>query len=77
MVYWAKLADDRSLTRSRRYFEMKRAFNALLIVTALWRCGDWREAAGQLRHYWHDGLIRPRSFLDHLAYAIKLRRVRA
>lgn len=77
MVYWAKLADDRTLTRSRRYFEMKRAFNALRIVTALWRCGDWREAAGQLRHYWHDGLIRPRSFLDHLAYAIKLRRVRA
>ncbi len=77
MVYWAKLADDRSLTRGRRYFEMKRAVNALLIVTALWRCGDWRQAAGQLRHYWHDGLIRPRSILDHLTYAIKLRRVRA
>jgi glycosyltransferase involved in cell wall biosynthesis len=77
MVYWHCFRDDGTLARNRRYFEMKLGMNALVIVTSLWRCGKSRQALDQLRRYWRDGLIRPRIFLDHLIYALRLRRASA
>jgi glycosyltransferase involved in cell wall biosynthesis len=77
MVYWHCFRQDRALAQNRRYFEMKLGLNALVVVASLWRCGRSRQAVDQLRRYWRDGLIRPRIFLDHLVYALRLRRVSA
>jgi hypothetical protein len=77
MVYWHCFRQDRALAQNRRYFEMKLGLNALVVVASLWRCGQGRQAFDQLRRYWSDGLIRPRIFLDHLVYALRLHRVSA
>ena len=75
-VFWAQMAQDGRLRR-RRYFEMKRGFNALLIVTTLLRRRDWNAAARELGTALKAGLIRPRMFLDYCVYALRLHRVSA
>lgn len=77
MRFWSRLAGDNGLRRRRRYFEMKLAFNALIIVANLVRERDWRTAMRELRQCWAAGLIRPRIFVDYCAYALWLRRVTA
>ena len=77
MFYWGELLHDRALTRDKPYFEMKLAFNALRAVAVLLRRGDWRRAAAQLGRSWDDGVLRPRVFLFHLIYALRLHRARA
>jgi glycosyltransferase involved in cell wall biosynthesis len=77
MIYWHCFRQDGALAQNRRYFEMKLGFNALVVVASLWRCGKSRQAVDHLRRYWHDGLIRPRIFLDHLIYALRLGRASA
>lgn len=74
LFYWDVLVRDGALRRNRRYFEMKRGSNALVIVASLFRRGERREALRQLRQFWSDGLIHPRIFLDHLLYAVRLHR---
>jgi glycosyltransferase involved in cell wall biosynthesis len=76
-AYWTKFARDGELGRNRRYFEMKAGQNAALIALVLVRRGQWREALGEVRRSWAAGLIRPSMLLSHLAYAIRLGRVRA
>lgn len=75
--YWTKFARDGEIRRNRRYFEMKAAQNAAVIVVVLLRCGRWREALGEVRRSWAAGLMRPSMLLSHLIYAIRLGRVRA
>jgi glycosyltransferase involved in cell wall biosynthesis len=75
--YWRDFCEDRALSQNRRYFEMKLGMNALVVVATLWRCGKGGQALDQLRRYWNDGSIRPRIFLDHLIYALRLRRANA
>ena len=77
MSYWSELLHDRTLTRDKSYFEMKLAFNALRAAAVLARCGDWRGASAQLRRSWSAGLLRPRIFVVHLVYALRLHRARA
>lgn len=77
MSYWSRLLHDPALTRDKRYFEMKLAFNALRAAAVLVRCGQWRRAGAQLRRSWSAGLLRPRIFAAHLIYALRLRRARA
>jgi glycosyltransferase involved in cell wall biosynthesis len=74
MLYWEQMLRDREIPRHKRYFEMKLGYNALVIVLVLMREGDWPQALRQLRHFWADGLIRPRIVLSHLIYALRLRR---
>ena len=77
MSYWSELLHDRTLTRDKTYFEMKLAFNALRAVAVLARCGDWRRAEAQFKHLWNAGLLRPRIFLVHLVWALRLHRAGA
>ena len=77
LLCWRAFFQDGALRRNRRYFELKAGLNALVIVTALLRCGDWRGSFRELRRFWAEGLIRPRILLYHLAYAKKLGRMRA
>lgn len=77
IAYWGELLRDRSLTRDKRYYEMKLAFNTLRAALVHVRRGEWRRAAAQLRCCWQDRLLRPRIFLSHLVYALRLHRARA
>jgi glycosyltransferase involved in cell wall biosynthesis len=77
MFYWDRFLNDRALPRDKAYFEMKRGFNALVVVLALLRHGRRRQALEQLRRAWGEGLIRPRILLYHLRYAFRLHRANA
>jgi glycosyltransferase involved in cell wall biosynthesis len=77
MFYWESLLKDDELERSRRYFQMKVGYNALLVVLHLLRCGEWRHAADELRRFCQEGDIVPSIFIYHLNYALKLHRLRA
>lgn len=76
MLFWDRAARDDRLRR-RRYFEMKRGFNALVICVGHVRLHRARDAWGELRRALWTGLIRPRIFLDYCIYALRLRRVGA
>jgi len=77
MLYWSRLLNDRTLTRDKRYFEMKLGFNALRAAVVLAHAGHWRRAGAQLRRSWNAGLLRPRILFVHLVYALRLHRARA
>jgi glycosyltransferase involved in cell wall biosynthesis len=76
LVYWERFLRDETLG-NKRYFEMKRGFNALVIVLALLRSGRRRQAWGELLCSWREGLLRPRILIYHLAYALWLHRANA
>jgi hypothetical protein len=76
MVYWDRFLRDDALG-NKPYFEMKRGFNAFIIVLALLRSGRRRQAWDELRRCWNAGLLRPRILLYHLAYALRLHRANA
>lgn len=75
--YWSALRQDDALRRHWRYFEMRREFNALVIVAALLRCGERGKAWQQLRTFWSEGLVRPAILLQYPLYALRLRRATA
>jgi glycosyltransferase involved in cell wall biosynthesis len=77
MFYWQQLLKDDRLVRSRPYFRMKAGYNALLVVTSLLRCGEWRRGANELRRFWKAGDIVPSIAFYHLNYALRLHRLRA
>ena len=77
MFYWDRFLRDRMLSRNKAYFEMKRGFNALVMVLALLRGGRRRQALEQLWRAWTAGLIPPRILLYHLVYALRLHRASA
>ena len=77
MFYWDRFLRDRMLSRNKAYFEMKRGFNALVMVLALLRDGRRRQALEQLWRAWTAGLIPPRILLYHLVYALRLHRASA
>ena len=74
MFYWDRFLRDAALG-NKRYFEMKRGFNAFVIMLALLRSGKRRQALAELRRAWGEGLLRPRILLYHLVYALRLHRV--
>jgi glycosyltransferase involved in cell wall biosynthesis len=76
MVYWERFLRDDAIG-NKPYFEMKRGFNAFIIVLALLRSGRRRQAWSELRRCWSEGLLRPRILLYHLAYALRLHRANA
>lgn len=76
MIYWDLFLHDESLG-NKPYFEMKRGFNAFVIVLALLRSGRRRQAWDELRRSWSAGLLRPRILIYHLAYALRLHRANA
>jgi GT2 family glycosyltransferase len=75
--YWTALRQDDALRRYWRYFEMRREFNALVIVAALLCCGESGTAWRQLRRFWSEGLVRPHILLQYPVYALRLRRATA
>jgi glycosyltransferase involved in cell wall biosynthesis len=75
VFYWGKFLDDPALQRHRRYFEMKRGYNALLVVTDLLRRGRAGEARRRLAHFVRTRVITPRIFFYHLVYAVRERRL--
>ncbi len=77
VFYWDRFLRDRMLSRNKAYFEMKRGFNALVMVLALLRGGRRRQALEQLWRAWTAGLIPPRILLYHLVYALRLHRASA
>jgi glycosyltransferase involved in cell wall biosynthesis len=77
IFYWNRFLEDCTIPRHKRYFEMKRGYNALVVVTALLRSGRWRQALGELWRYRSQGLIRPRILFSHLVYALRLHRAAA
>jgi glycosyltransferase involved in cell wall biosynthesis len=77
VFYWDRFLRDRTLSRNKAYFEMKRGFNALVMVLALLRSGKRRQAMEQLRRAWTAGLIPPRILAYHLFYALRLHRASA
>jgi glycosyltransferase involved in cell wall biosynthesis len=74
---WSRFGADVSLGESRRYFEMKRAINALRIVAWLLRRGEVGAACRELGAFLRCGLWRPRILIDAIADARRLRRARA
>jgi glycosyltransferase involved in cell wall biosynthesis len=77
LVYWSRFLRDDAVGRNRRYFEMKRGLNALVIVFGLLRRGDGREALRELWRFSRDGFLPPRIILYHLRYALRLQRATA
>lgn len=77
VFYWDRFLRDRTLSRNKAYFEMKRGFNALVMVLALLRGGRRRQALEQLWKAWTAGLIPPRILAYHLFYALRLHRASA
>jgi glycosyltransferase involved in cell wall biosynthesis len=75
--YWSIFLNDRSVARNRRYFEMKRGMNALVIVSCLARQRRWREAFAELAAALREGVLRPRILVVYAAYAHRLRRITA
>lgn len=76
MFYWDRFLRDDALS-NKQYFEMKRGFNAFIIMMALIRSGRRRQALEELRRSWSEGLLRPRILLYHLIYALRLHRANA
>ena len=76
MLYWDRFLRDDALG-NKQYFEMKRGFNAFIVVIALLRTGRRRSAVAELRRWWSAGVLRPRIFLYHLVYAVRLHRANA
>jgi glycosyltransferase involved in cell wall biosynthesis len=77
LFYWNRFLQDGMVSRNKHYFEMKRGYNALVIVTALIRSGKARQALAELWRYWSEGLIPPRIVFYHLLYAFRLHRANA
>lgn len=75
--YWDRCVGDGALFRYRRYFEMKRGFNALIIVACLLARGERRKAFDELRRFLGNGTIRPRLLLYHVFYAARVHRLKA
>lgn len=77
IFYWNRFLLDAALPRNKRYFEMKRGLNALVIVVQLLRRGERHAALRELRRFLREGLIRPRIFFYHLLYSLRLHRATA
>jgi glycosyltransferase involved in cell wall biosynthesis len=76
MFYWDRFLRDDALG-NKPYFEMKRGFNAFVIVMMLLQSGRRRQAVAELRRWWGAGVLRPRILLYHLVYALRLHRSHA
>jgi glycosyltransferase involved in cell wall biosynthesis len=72
LYYWNRFLRDSGIRESKAYFEMKRGFNALLIVVCLVRRGHPGAALAELGTFLRDGLLHPRILL----IAWRLRRAR-
>lgn len=72
LYYWNRFLRDSGITESKSFFEMKRGFNALLIVLFQLRRGRVRAALAELGIFLRGGLVHPRIFL----HAWRLRRAR-
>jgi glycosyltransferase involved in cell wall biosynthesis len=77
IFYWDRFLRDPAIPRGRGYFNMKRGFNALIIVLGMLRQGDWANALTQLRDFLGRGYIRPSIFAYYLVYALRLHRLSA
>lgn len=75
VFYWGKFLDDPALRRHRRYFEMKRGYNALVVVTDLLRRREGRKARRLFAQLVRARVITPRMFFYHLVYALRERRL--
>jgi glycosyltransferase involved in cell wall biosynthesis len=76
IVYWDRFLRDDAIG-NKRYFEMKRGFNAFVVMLALLRSGRRRQALEELWQFWGAGLLPPRILLYHLLYALRLHRASA
>jgi glycosyltransferase involved in cell wall biosynthesis len=77
IFYWDRFLRDPAIPRGRGYFNMKRGFNALIIVVGMLRQGHWATALRQLRDFFGRGYIRPSIFAYYLIYALRLHRLSA
>ena len=77
VFYWDRFLHDPAVLRGRRYFDMKRGFNALIVVLGTLRQGKLRPALQYLRQFFGRGYIRPSIFIYYLVYAMRLRRLTA
>jgi glycosyltransferase involved in cell wall biosynthesis len=77
IFYWDRFLRDPAILQGRRYFNMKRGFNALIIVLGMLRQGEWATAFAHLREFLGRGYIRPSIFAYYLIYALRLHRLSA
>lgn len=76
IFYWDRFLRDDALG-NKGYFEMKRGFNAFIVVMTLLRSGRWRRALAELWRWRSEGVLRPRILVYHLFYALRLHRASA
>jgi glycosyltransferase involved in cell wall biosynthesis len=76
MFYWDRFLRDDAIG-NKHYFEMKRGFNAFVVVMMLLQSGRRRQALRELRRWWSAGVLRPRILIYHLVYALRLHRSHA
>jgi glycosyltransferase involved in cell wall biosynthesis len=65
---WDTFLRDGAVSAGRRYFEMRRADNALRIVLCGLHLRGWRAGLQEFRKFLKNGSIRPRPLLYHLIY---------
>ena len=76
MFYWDRFLRDDAIG-NKHYFEMKRGFNAFVIIMMLLQSGRRRQALTELWRWWSEGVLRPRIVVYHLVYALRLHRSHA
>jgi len=72
LLYWTIIHRDRRLA-NRRYYHLKRAHYAALLVFHLSRAGRWKEALAEALAAMKAGLFLPHSVIEHLAYLMDIR----
>jgi glycosyltransferase involved in cell wall biosynthesis len=77
VFYWNRFSNDPAVARHRRYFEMKRGLNELVVAFCLLRQGHWSDAADELARALRRREIRPGIALTYATYARRLHRLTA
>ena len=72
LLYWTMIHRDRRLA-NRRYYHLKRAHCAALLVFYLVRTRRWKEASAEALAGLKAGLFLPRSAIEHVAYLMEIR----